>query len=184
MTTESPSNQPDVPIPALLQDRPRYRGIPIPAMVCVSASGVPDFAVTDPEAWAHVVSERLCGLCGTRLDDWIWFIGGPLCVGNRLFTDPPMHEACARYALRVCPYLAGKKGHDPHPEARPLARERGVHVDPAVSAVRPPQMALLRCRDYDIVVLGEGVYLRASPFQAVEWREPTAEAPGDPGPAR
>jgi hypothetical protein len=49
-------------------------------------------------------------LCGQLLGKHLFFIGGPLCVVNRLFLDPPMHKECAIFALQVCPHLASHKG--------------------------------------------------------------------------
>ena len=50
-----------------------------------------------------------CGICGEKLlRSEKWFVGGSGDVLGlrRGFSDPPMHEECATFALRTCPYLS------------------------------------------------------------------------------
>ena len=96
----------DVPIPMKLNHRPKYKGLPIPFIVQYYR-GVPDFRVTDPNKWQTCVEEKRCGLCGLKHESGrpLFFIGGSISHETRLFTDPPMHFECARYAMKVCPFL-------------------------------------------------------------------------------
>lgn len=96
-----------VPIPAEMRALPRDpRGLPITYTSMMLPDGRYDFTRADTLKWMECVKGRLCGLCGKPLPKKMWFIGGPLSMANRFFFDLGMHEACARYALVVCPYLA------------------------------------------------------------------------------
>lgn len=94
-----------VSIPLKLRDRPLFKGLPVPAVV-MYVNGVPDFRITDLEAWDRIANNRLCSLCGNSLRKLMWFIGGPSAMEQRLFFDLPAHEECGLYAFKVCPYLA------------------------------------------------------------------------------
>lgn len=99
--------RPSTPIPPLMRDLPRdHRGLPITYTSIVLPDGRYDFTRADMARWFECAKGRLCSLCGKRLPKRIWFVGGPLCMTNRLFFDLAMHEECARYALVACPYLA------------------------------------------------------------------------------
>jgi hypothetical protein len=99
------------PIPARLHWRPRdERGYPITYVTLINAKGKPDFRVVDEAKRARCLKLRLCGVCGQSLGRHLFFIGGDLCVTNRLFCDPPMHKECAIFALEACPHLASHKG--------------------------------------------------------------------------
>jgi hypothetical protein len=107
-----------VDIPYRLAGRPRdARGLVIPFVQFIKADGTPDFRVLDDALMARAVRHRLCGLCGDKIRGDVYFIGGPLCVENGFFYDPPMHKDCARYAICTCPHLARSKGrYAPQPE--------------------------------------------------------------------
>jgi hypothetical protein len=98
-----------IEIPKRLRTRPRdRRGYPVPFSVYIDRTGRPQFTITDPVKLRACIGKRLCGLCGGRIDAGYWFVGGERCFTHELgaFIDPPMHEECARYAIRVCPFLA------------------------------------------------------------------------------
>ncbi len=77
-----------VSIPLKLRDRPLFKGLPVPAVV-MYVNGVPDFRITDLEAWDRIANNRLCSLCGNSLRKLMWFIGGPSAMEQRLFFDLP-----------------------------------------------------------------------------------------------
>ena len=100
----------DVPVPFNLSknDRDR-RGLPIPFIVYRDTDGVPHFTVDNLDAINKVLARKLCGLCGKPLKvGQMWLIGGPssMFMEDGMFTSPPGHEDCARYAIQVCPYMA------------------------------------------------------------------------------
>ena len=99
----------DVEIPRALRKRPRdRRGFPIPWIVLIDANKRPHFTINDGARTLLAGRKKRCGLCGEKLRGDIAFVGGPQCFLSPMgaFSDPPMHRACAAYAIAVCPYLA------------------------------------------------------------------------------
>jgi hypothetical protein len=98
-------------IPFRLSRRPLDgRGFVIPFTQFIKPDGTPDFRVMDDERTSKAVRRRLCSLCGEKMRRNVYFVGGPKCVENGFFYDPPMHRECAVYALQACPHLARAKG--------------------------------------------------------------------------
>lgn len=93
----------------MLRTRPKdRRGYPIPYIVLIDKNKRPHFTINDQSRVYEVVKKKLCGLCGKKLDNGAWFIGGAKCFTSPLgaFIDPPVHKECGEYALKVCPFLA------------------------------------------------------------------------------
>jgi len=157
------------PIPPRLACRPRdRRGLPIPFTVLILADGTPDFRLSDLDRWEEAVSRPCCALCGGSLKGLKkWFVGGPMCFENRLFTDPAMHRECAIFALRACPFLAMPKGHYSSLEARPIPE--GFGVMPAVSDTRPERFMLACARGFTVGTWGPTTVIQATAWQRVEW---------------
>lgn len=101
------ANMPEIPKRLRTNERDR-RGYPIPWIVMRDRTGRPHFTINDARRVHDCATKRLCGLCGKRLDAGAWFVGGMRCFTEELgaFVDPPMHEECSTFALRVCPFLA------------------------------------------------------------------------------
>lgn len=112
-----------------LKDRPVFQGMPVPYMVLVGKGGVPDFKVTDIERWHECVERKLCAICGTALDYWVWYIGGDKCADNGLYFDLAMHEECAFFSVSTCPFLAKDKDYATHIKAPPAGYTLAVHHD-------------------------------------------------------
>lgn len=141
----------DVPIPHYMADLPRdHRGWPITFTSVKLPDGRYDFTTSDLEKWLYVVVERRCALCGKKHDPLapLWWVGGPLTLMNRYFFDPPMHEECARYALKVCPYLANPR----YFAAKAHLVPDHLRID-VVSAnkKKPAVFALMASNGYDLV---------------------------------
>ena len=98
-----------IPIPAALTGRPRFAGLPVPYFVATVA-GRPDFRLLDPARQRACFVYGKCGICGQATPAPTFLICGPLGLQNRVHTEPPVHEACARYALANCPYLSRENG--------------------------------------------------------------------------
>jgi hypothetical protein len=66
------------------------------------------FTINDEAKVQEFIEQDLCSICGAKLFRARWFIGGPRSAFHEhgAYIDPPMHDECAHYALRVCPYLA------------------------------------------------------------------------------
>jgi hypothetical protein len=70
---------------------------------------VPHFTVDDRQRVNMVLAKKLCGMCGKPLKlGQMWFVAGPMTAFHEdgLSIEPHGHEACARYAVQVCPFLA------------------------------------------------------------------------------
>jgi hypothetical protein len=95
-----------VPVPQRMRLLPVYKGFPVPFFAAV-LDGVPDFRIADSSKKSLCAIKRLCWICGQKIryPEKFCFVGGPICVRHRLFSDGPMHLECAVFALKVCPYL-------------------------------------------------------------------------------
>ena len=136
----------DIPIPARLLKRPRNsQGYVITYVTFLdSVTREPNFRVVDHARVERCAKYKLCGLCGEELETIRCFIGGPESVDNRMFSDPPMHLECGRYAMRVCPYLRSPKGkHN-------LTPTDGITVvsNPLAGTVRPDKLAIYSTKKF------------------------------------
>lgn len=99
----------DVPIPDRMRHLPLDpRGYPVPVIVMRDSVGNPLFAANAEEDRQRMFRDDRCHICGKRLDRGRWFVGGHLsaCAVHGQFMDGGLHGECARYALKVCPYMA------------------------------------------------------------------------------
>lgn len=102
--------------PVIIPGRMRHlpldrRGYPVPVIVMHTNSGEPIFAANDEGVRQQCFDEDRCHICGGKLPRGRWLVGGVLscCAEHGLILDGGMHEECAHYALKVCPYLAAPK---------------------------------------------------------------------------
>lgn len=109
---------------------------------------------------AEAIEGRLCGQCGTPLGYWIAFLGDEECVSGRRFLEPPMHEACARYAISACPYLGAE---------RYVAKLQRPGVTQLADRTRPERMALYVTRSFEPLYGDHAPMAKAGPPKTVEW---------------
>lgn len=98
-----------VPLPKRMRTLARdARGYPIPFIVVIDRTGNPQFTINHGDRLHDCRTKLLCSICGKRLDDGMWFVGGSRCFvhDHGAFVDPPVHRECGVYALQVCPFLA------------------------------------------------------------------------------
>jgi len=138
------------------------RGYPIPFLM------MPDSQIhIDGRKQKLCALKKLCMICGRKLDRKKWFIGGQQAAVNRLFSDPAMHEECARYALKVCPFLSNpdmkyRKKYDDDTHF--------YHV-PGSTTTRSDTTMLLRSNGYKPVFWQSSAYIFANPWDYIEhWR--------------
>lgn len=132
---------PDGPIggvnmPSRIRQLPRNKvGYPIPFFVGINPeSGELDFRITDVAKEIRCIRESLCWICGQILNSTGTFVAGPMCVVNTLSAEPPSHQQCASYAVKVCPFMVNpnmvRREHgipDSHtPKEGFIARNPGV----------------------------------------------------------
>ncbi len=129
-----------IEIPAFLSHLKTYGGYPVP-FTQLWTDSVPDFRAVDPERVSQCVNEKLCAICGVTLGEFCYFIGSDLSKENHLFTDPPMHEQCADFASKICPFVSGNREYSSR-----RIDEKVIRVEEMASPVRPKQMYILRTR--------------------------------------
>jgi hypothetical protein len=148
------------------------RGYPIFFTVLISHDGKPNFRAQDPYKWETGVQDKLCGICGTKLGKRMAFVGGPKSIKSRYFTDLPMHESCAQYALKACPFIAMPKFTYLEQSAPELA------VNPLVSDQRPEMFGIGITSKMKVVQLQGHSVIKAGAFSRVQfWKDgqPVAE---------
>jgi hypothetical protein len=128
-----------------------------------------DFRVLSVTHHLQCARERRCAICGGRVGSSLFWIGGPMCVQNRVFGDGFMHEECCRYSQRVCPYLtiAAKVYSD---RAVTDARVGETLGDVNAILTKPQRICVYRCREYHLVPApGAKHVYRVPPGGACEW---------------
>lgn len=145
------SDHDNVAIPARMAHLERdRRGYPIPVSVYRDSDGRPHFTIIDELKRQRVIADDRCPICGGKLTRGRWFVGGPMSAFNNrgAYIDPPMHGECARYALRVCPYLAAPN-YDKRIDDKtlPPGDDAPLLLDPTLIPERP---------DYFVAVMATG----------------------------
>jgi len=161
-------------IPYRMAKRPRdARGFVIPFAQFIKADGTPDFRIMEDRLSTKAVRRRLCGICGEPMRGDVYFIGGPLCVENGFFYDPPLHNECAHYAIQTCPHLARSKGRY---AATPDLDEKGVVLIAGAMDIskKAEWFGLMRSTGYQIERSPDGMLIIKAnmPWVSIErWRD-------------
>lgn len=160
-----------IPIPDRLKKFPLYQGMLVHFTVWVGDDGVPDFKVVQENNRRLCMVESLCALCGQTLLSPMVFIGGAGSMESRVFVDGPMHEECASYAVKVCPYLMIETWqHTP--------RKSRVETGPGVKVfeyeevpIGRPRMGVFYTTGYSLVrERADGpIYYRANEPIKIDW---------------
>jgi len=128
-------------IPAFLSHLKTYNGFPVP-FIQMWLGNKPSFRAVNLEHCARCLRDKLCAICGRRLGEYCYFIGGPLSKKNRLFVDPPMHRQCAEFASKVCPFVSDtQQEYSKRPDT-----EKGTYIEEMDPVVRPEVMYILKTR--------------------------------------
>lgn len=112
-------------------------GAPIPWFVGLSpVTERPDFRCVKAGAVEQALRERRCWICGQverfQRGSVRSFLIGPMCVINRITSEPPSHFRCAVWAAKACPFLA-----TPRRKRRPIDAELEAVTDKPVGAHEP-----------------------------------------------
>lgn len=145
----------DYPLPALMKALPMdERGYPIPYFVPI-VNGKPEFRYQDSEKRDICLKRKVCSICGKKLyNKSYWFISGPLGLRNRISSDAPMHEDCARYSVNVCPHLVYAKAQ---------CRSDPAFADPNIVRAHPDTIILIKADRYETESYYGKVYIRFRP---------------------
>jgi hypothetical protein len=150
-------------MPSRIASLPRDgRGYPVPKFVRWFDSG-PDFRIIDPEHVKKCVRHHVCWICGEKLGRFMAFVIGPMCVINRISSEPPSHTDCARFAAIACPFLT-------RPLAKRNERELPEHVTiPGMVPHNPGLSCLWVTHDYSIRKVGDGLLFEIGLPEGVEF---------------
>lgn len=154
-----------VSIPRRLAGRPRWRGLPIPAVTFITPGGEPDFRVTDEKARLRVIAERHCQLCNEPLGRFIFFAGGTEAAKALLYFEPAAHLECLLYAMQVCPFIAGTMQHADIAEVK--ADNPGVQIkaDATFSPIKSEWWVIIKAGGYEAALSQDATILvRPNPF--------------------
>lgn len=162
-----------IAVPDCMSHLPRdARGYPIPFTVAVGSDGKPDFRVIDLVKWGECVVYQKCGITGLPLkqSEFIAFVGGPLSITHRAFTDAGMLPEAARYALQVCPFLAAPKFA--YAKAVPQVKGSSTRHIEGTSVVRPEIFGMGLAREYTLARNGPEIIIVSGVFDRVEyWKD-------------
>jgi hypothetical protein len=125
---------PDMPerIARLPRDK---RGYPVPWFVWFNEAGEPDFRVIKPGALADAFNHKRCWICGDRLGVHRVYVIGPMCVVNRVTSEPPSHRGCAEFAATACPFLTKPRMRRNDKDLPADASQRGIAIERNPGAV-------------------------------------------------
>jgi hypothetical protein len=157
-----------VPVPKRLQDLPVERGFIVPWFV-QWINNKPEFRLMDKGKLYFAVEHKVCWVCGKSLKGSVNppFVVGPMCTVNRISAEPPSHAECARYAARVCPFLAR-----PHMQRREITDDAmQTHITRSEAAIHnnPGVTALYFTREFSMISDGRVPLFVLGPPAGVEW---------------
>src|SRR5258708_36795778 len=92
-------------IPKFLAHLKTYGGYPVP-FTQLWALGKPDFRAVDMEHCARCLRDKLCAICGRRLGEYCYFIGGALVTKKTAFVGPPTCKPVSKVWSRCVSLLA------------------------------------------------------------------------------
>lgn len=154
-------NNTNYPIPILMSDLPvDSRGYPIPYFVPI-VNGKPDFRYQDHKKRDVCLKHKKCSVCGNALfHKSFWFISGPLGLANKVASDAPMHEDCARYSLNVCPHLIFYKAE---------RRSEGNGV-PGQIREKPENIFLVKADQVNVIIRQGHKYIKFRPILSEQYK--------------
>jgi ferredoxin len=141
-----------------------HRGFPVPWFVAWQ-DGKPVFPAMDGEKLIAAIRFGHCWVCGQPLGRHKVYVIGPMCIANRISSEPPSHLECARFAAQHCPFLAnprmGRVPKDKYGTVEPA----GIMIqrNPGVSALATVEGQVRWHRD------GDGILFDVVPISAIEW---------------
>lgn len=128
----------DIPRPAEVDRLPvDERGFVVPWFVAW-ADGKPDHRVVDGHKFLRAYREQRCWVCGGKLGRIKASVIGPMCVVNRITSEPASHPRCAWYAVQACPFLSkprARRNEKDLPEDRREAAGMALDRNPGVSVI-------------------------------------------------
>lgn len=144
-----------IKIPELIKNNCKTdkRGLIVPFVVLEDNSGEFHFKVNHSLKQIKAIKEDLCSICGTKLNEDKWLIGGPASAfhNHGCYIDSPGHYECMSYALQVCPYLA-YSGYNSKTNIEELTKKIDADLlldDPTVDNNRVPLFVLSKIESFE-----------------------------------
>jgi hypothetical protein len=138
------------------------RGYPIPWFVAWQ-DGKPLFPVADGKKMRMAIQQKLCWVCGEKLNENLVFVLGPMCTITRTSSEPPSHLDCATFSAMACPFLS-------KPRMKRMEEAPGT-VNPAGIFIKrnPGCCALWSTRSYTTFESGTGELIEVGEPTKVQW---------------
>lgn len=168
------------PLPARIARLPKdERGYPTPWFVAYLSDDLedrrrevprgtpgawPDFRVIGSGKLTDAYKTPRCWVCGDRLGVHRVAVVGPMCVVNRVTSEPWSHRECAEFAAKACPFLTRprmKRNEKDLPQGRVSA---GMHIDR-----NPGAICLYETASLTPFKAGNGVLFRLGAPSCVDW---------------
>ena len=157
----------------------KYGRFPIPYIVLRDRNNIPHFKVNDEKKVEKCIKEDLCSVCGEKLNDNKWLIGGRLSAFHPkgCYIDIPVHKECGVYSLKTCPYMAYTqyiaKGISDKEKAVLLEDEKLVLMNPTLDDNRLQYFVFVKTNDYSVSRRNNERYIYPErPYLAIEyWRD-------------
>ena len=147
------------------------RGLPIPYVVLIDNMGNPHFKINDTYKTMDCIYNDKCSICGTKLKEDKWLIGGPQSAFHEkgCYIDTPVHYECGEFALKTCPYLAysnynGKLDMD---KLKKQISGKVLLNDPTLDSNRVPLFVFGKISGFSMT--GNEYLVRNKPFLEIEY---------------
>ena len=160
-----PVYRPELPtVPQRMRSLPIRRGYPVPWFVAM-VDGDYHFPSADARKIIEALNKRLCWVCGQTLGGYLSFVIGPMCVVNRVTSEPPCHHECAVFSAKACPFLTR-----PHMK-RQKEQAEGATAPPGNFIERNPGAVVVwTTRTHQLIeVPGGGFLFKVGPPTGVLW---------------
>jgi hypothetical protein len=153
----------DIPMPERIKKLPiSDRGYPVPWFVPWQ-DGKPMTQAANPMKNLLAHKKGKCWCCAEAMGTYKAFVIGPMCMINRISSEPPSHRECAEYTVRTCPFLT-KPAMKRNPADVP-----GKELPAGYMIERNPGVCLIWItKTYEVF---EGLYHVGEPLDLSFWRE-------------
>jgi hypothetical protein len=157
-------------MPARIARLPRdKRGYPVPRFVQYLKNdelarrddplAEPEFRYADPQFRSRAFHQGLCWVCGEPLGRHKVYGLGPMCVVNRITSEPAMHRDCAEWSARACPFLIHPREKRNEKNMNPIAGNPGglmIKRNPGcVALYETPTAKAIKAGDGWLIKLGD-----------------------------
>lgn len=154
--------RPGIELPENIANLPKdSRGYPIPFFVAW-VKGVPQFHLADPNKAVQCYKNRLCWVCGERLDQIVAFVGGPLSCDGGSFADAACHVECAEFSAKYCPHLAT-------PNAKRRQSDIPATAPTGFTTKHPEKIGVYITTGYRMINTPGGFIFRAESALDIRW---------------